>query len=79
MMDCCMAKLSAAGGIGASGRLCWSSNADAWQQSHPSVQRSFAFDDPSPAALQGALTIFTLATLSTSTASMEKLNIAIHV
>ena len=74
-----MAELSAAGGIGASDRLYWFTNADAWQQSYPSVQMSFAFDDPSPAALQGALIIFTLATLSISTAFIEKLDIAIHV
>ena len=72
-----MAELSAARGNVASGRLYWSSNADSWEQIHPRVQMSFAFDDPSPAAFQGVLTIFTLATLSTSTASMGKFDIAV--
>ncbi len=38
-------------------------SADDEQQSYPSVLISFAWDDPSPAAFQGALAMFTLAAL----------------
>lgn len=40
-----------------------SSSADVSQQNYPSVLVSYAFDDPSPAAFDGALAVFTLAAL----------------
>lgn len=66
-----MAKLSAAAGIGTDGVSFVFERADVLGQKYPCVLASYAFDDPSPAAFNGALATFTLAALYLHTLHRE--------